>query len=261
MVRFLKIFWKSLLFLGSFIGLLFLASDIQDIPSAITGWRTAFTIIDQLTALWIFAVFALAYIIWIDARPIIEKWRKGEKTEISVLPNLVWFAGKCGNFGGVKYYVNVCYLVVFNNGRSRKTATGVRVSTSLTGDATSQKTKTGYHEVALNHGERAFFKIGSVVSTNLFGSFDMELRPTEIDLAFAEHSAPIGRFPLSVEGTGAFEISERFGSDGVIKFLRLHVSAKNLPSIDVSLRSVGSELERQDNVPPRPILIESIKQA
>jgi hypothetical protein len=75
MVKILKAFWRSLAFVGTLVGLLFLASNFQDLPDAIAGWQGALAMIERETALAIFALLALLYIIWIDVRPLLQKSR------------------------------------------------------------------------------------------------------------------------------------------------------------------------------------------
>lgn len=108
LLRFI-VYMKFLSHLVTFIGLpaalygIFrLPKDLEDINEAAKAWERWLAIIDQNMALWVFAVIATGYIIWIDIRPLIlnkflrlkpanlKKWR-GRKAyriwEIAFLKN------------------------------------------------------------------------------------------------------------------------------------------------------------------------------
>ena len=108
--------------------------------------------IDQNTALWIFSVVALTYIIWIDARPLVQKWHRGKPRPISVSPQLAWKATPF-SVGGEEYYKNTCYLLVLNESRRKVTARSVRVRTYILGDPIVATTASGNEEVNIHHGE------------------------------------------------------------------------------------------------------------
>lgn len=66
----------SLIATASFLFAVFwLPKDLEDSPQAIQPWKRILSMVDQNTALWAFALCALAYIFWMDARPFISAYR------------------------------------------------------------------------------------------------------------------------------------------------------------------------------------------
>ena len=71
--KFIKPFWDFLAAVGGFIGVLFLAQDVHDLPEALRKWRGFMNISDQ-TFWMMFAFVLVLYIGWMDARPYVKKW-------------------------------------------------------------------------------------------------------------------------------------------------------------------------------------------
>jgi hypothetical protein len=65
-------FWAGIGFSLTLSGIFWLPKDLSDWKQAADPWQKMFVMIDQNTALWAFSLCALAYIFWIDLRPLIK---------------------------------------------------------------------------------------------------------------------------------------------------------------------------------------------
>ena len=84
MVRIFWQFWKTITFVATLLGLLYLAADYNDMPEAFAEWLVILNIISIQTALTIFSALALAYIFWIDIRPHFIGWIRQRKPVFSL---------------------------------------------------------------------------------------------------------------------------------------------------------------------------------
>lgn len=66
-------------------GIFWLPKDVQDWQQAAAPWKRALSMVDQNTALWIFAIAALAYIIWIDIRPWVKALLQRKRVDVRSL--------------------------------------------------------------------------------------------------------------------------------------------------------------------------------
>lgn len=62
-------FFKSLTAFAALVGIFFLPSNIEDAGHALAPYKRFAELLTQSHALWIFAVLALIYIVWMDLRP------------------------------------------------------------------------------------------------------------------------------------------------------------------------------------------------
>lgn len=74
-MRFIKSTWTFFAGLLTVYGIFWLPKDLQDVSEAAEPWRRVLAMVDQTTALWTFAIVAVAYIGWIDARPFYRAWK------------------------------------------------------------------------------------------------------------------------------------------------------------------------------------------
>jgi hypothetical protein len=264
MIWFIKTFRRSLGALGGLLTLIFLASDVRDIPQALAGWRRMFAMIDQNTALWIFSISALVYIFWVDARPFIERWRGGSSSPISVANELVW---KTTIFqdGEVSFCKNVCYLQVYNNSRKRRSARSVRVRTYTIGEPVSAATASGADEADMHYGEVVWFRLGYILSTKAFGFFVGDEGPSEEDLTAVKHglgktSFTFKRADKSGIGLHYLGASDDAFSANPMSFFTARVSASDTPLIEVKFRLDRKTLEYDGPEIRSPISIVSAKE-
>lgn len=69
MAKLLKRFWDALVFVGLLIGLVYIPADLYGLPDAYPWLRTASDIFDRSDLILGFAIIAVTYIVWMDARP------------------------------------------------------------------------------------------------------------------------------------------------------------------------------------------------
>jgi hypothetical protein len=77
----LKKFWSFISVALFLFTVFWLPKDLADTNQAIEPWKRIISMVDQNTALWSFALFALAYIFWIDARPFVMAYLIGRKSD------------------------------------------------------------------------------------------------------------------------------------------------------------------------------------
>jgi hypothetical protein len=260
-------FWRSLLFIGSLVGLIFLAQDFSDLPQALSGWQRVLAMISLTTALGVFSVIALIYIIWIDARPFFEKWRKGNAREYSVNPEIVWKSSLLAQEeGGRKFFVNRAYLHVYNNGRSGRTALNVRAKLHCWGEKSLLIEDSEQQAADIQHGGQTHFYLGKMVSYVFLGNGSLDIVADENDIIEASHNLRIGHASLRISDTtriGQAQTGRPYDN------LHVVVMSDNLPSTRLSLEFEGSqavlspppiELSTYPTA-PSPIKITNIKQS
>jgi hypothetical protein len=76
----LKKFWSFIGVALFLFAVFWLPKDLADTNQAIEPWKRIISMVDQNTALWSFALFALAYIFWMDARPFVMAYLGGRKS-------------------------------------------------------------------------------------------------------------------------------------------------------------------------------------
>lgn len=263
MMWFLKTFWRSLLLSATLIGLIFLASDLGDVPEAIEDWRRVFAVIDVNTALWIFSLTALAYIIWIDARPLYERWRKGDRLPVSVADTPAW-RSLAFEVEGESFYKNVCYILVFNNSRRKRTAHDVRVRTYTLGEPQAAVARNGGTSVDIHHGEVEWFEIGSIISKSSYGFVRSSLEISDQEKAASVINAKNGYYVFHVSdkqgiGLGHKAVSPENILDNPLSFLMARVSAVDTPTIEIKFRLISDLLERDGAEILSPIEISEIR--
>lgn len=74
MLWLLRKFWKSLAFISGVVGVLFLPARIQNAETSLEPWGTLFSYVTQNNALWLIAIAAMLYVLWIDFRPFVQSW-------------------------------------------------------------------------------------------------------------------------------------------------------------------------------------------
>lgn len=243
---FLRTFWRTLTFVGTLVGLLFLASDYSDFPDAVSAWRSIVAMIELETALWIFSLCALAYIFWIDLRPTVADLRA--KRGLIPAPTLSYISAPV-EVEGATYYKNFLLLPVYNDSRNRATAKDVRVRAYTTGQPIRCLTVDGEESVNIHYGEIAYFVIGSVMSSAWFGMPQQDLTVTDVDIQEAKFNLPNGSYSLDLNGFRSIAIRFLGVDDSQldldpISFLKIRVSSEGQKTHQVSLRCNPSRLDQ-----------------
>ena len=259
-MRVLKQFWRSLTFLGTLLGLLYLANDIADVPQAISEWRQALGWLNSTIALAIFAALAMIYIILIDARPLITKWIESRKRGLTISQEPSWHSGPGREFNGVWCCPNVCCLVVSNTGSQTIREVRVRAGTFEIRECVDRIT--GSKQVELHSGEFAEFELGRMVSTRWFGFTDPTIEMNAMDLFQAEHNVPKGHQSLDIGNTCmplVFPGLPRASDEFPLSIFRIAVSAKDQSPIHVRLVVNASRIATDASDAGNPIRVEILQ--
>lgn len=259
---FIKTFWKSLSAVSGLLGMAFLASDVRDIPQALEGWRRVLAMVDQVTALWAFSILALAYIIWVDARPLIEKWRGGSALPIAVAEELAWTTSPF-EVDGKQMFKNFCFLVVYNKSRSRKTAKSVRVRTYLLGDQVEARTRQNANEAEIHYGEAEWFMLGYIISAKRYGitmSFD---GASSDDIASVRYGEGQSRFCFFREAKSVLSLHQTAEpsislNGDPMECIIARVSASDSSTLEVRFRLDRNVFNYQGSTIKAPIAIKQV---
>jgi hypothetical protein len=240
MMWFIKTFWRSITFGMFLLGLLFVPSDISDAPSALSGWRKIFAMFDVTTALAIFSALAMAYIVFIDARPLITQWRARRRKGLKVLADISWSSGLGEEIGGVRYFPNIAHLVVVNDTDSGRTIEDVRVRSGMMDARECVERLTGSKVIALHSGEYGEFVLGKVIATRMFGRIDPTASMSADDLLEAEHNVSRGHRSIKLSDNFVMVLNwvgmpKENQLPNPLHSLAIVVSAKDTPPIPVRL--------------------------
>ena len=74
MLRLMRKFWKAILAVTLFVGILYLPQDIQGLPKVIEGFVAPLLELMRNTFLLIYATCTTAWIVWGDMRPFTTQW-------------------------------------------------------------------------------------------------------------------------------------------------------------------------------------------
>jgi hypothetical protein len=171
--------WRALTAIAGIIGVLFLWQDLQYLPKAMGlpdayswAWRWLLEL-ERETVAFLLLGLALAWILWIDARPLVWRWlenRKPQQIIISDTPYCESYILKPSPDEKAQFYTNVFYLPVGNGLDTGQTLKRVQVRIFHVGPPTLCRIKdTEAEEVDIRHGEWAYFEIGQVVSKEMMG--------------------------------------------------------------------------------------------
>lgn len=75
------------------VGLFLVPRDLSEIPVALSGWQGVIARFDLAVALGLFSAFAVAYVVFIDARPLIAKWQGARRKGLEVHSEIAWASG------------------------------------------------------------------------------------------------------------------------------------------------------------------------
>lgn len=206
MFRVIKKFWDVFVALLTLLGIYQLPKDLQDAPEASSPWRKLIAMLDQNTALWLFAGIATAYIIWVDIRPFLYQWRDKRwpkpSSPIKVSSHIYIESLHLQGSGQLEtLWANDFYLTVENDSEDALVLSGVQCRFNFVDEVTLSTVKeTSESSVDIRHGETAMFKIGRLVTMEHLGKVffsDEKVDPNE-QKAF-EHNLPKGflKFEMS----------------------------------------------------------------
>lgn len=196
--------------------------------------------LDLTASLAIFSTIAMAYIIYIDARPLISQWLASRKKGLKVHSEIRWVSGEGHDFEGATYYPNIAYLIVYNDADSGRTFDGVRVRSGLFETRESTDRLTGQNAVSLHSGEHAEFFLGRVISARMFGMMDRSIAMTENDILDAENNVARGHLSFRIADTHSIvlkfaEHPANLLQVAPLKIFPITVTAKDHPAISVKL--------------------------
>lgn len=76
--------WAATGFTLTLFGIFWLPKDIEDRADAAAPWKRWLDLLDQNAALWVFALLATIYIVWIAVAPPILSWLRGRRPVFTV---------------------------------------------------------------------------------------------------------------------------------------------------------------------------------
>lgn len=258
-------FWKSIIFIAGLIGLIFIPADILDIPDALTEWNRVFSMIDQNTALWVFVMAALIYIVWIDARPLLYDLRYKRHRPLDVAKHIIWISVPVPSPEGTPRFVNIAFIRVMNVSKSQSTVDGISIVAHVPFEHFRLATRDGLTSVSLNHGETADFRLLSFYGATCLGlptpGYDLNLEDevtegSEINLRNGHHSLRFeGKFGFMIPKTAFGEISN------LNDLLHLRLSARNQSGEIIELAWKPEKLVREGDYFDSPISISGVTKA
>lgn len=230
-------------------------ADIEGLGQAVEPWQEFIAMFDRESLLWAFAAVSMAYIFWMDVRPWVEKW-KARKAEVLKVHNWVrWDTSFPQTINGETYFLNVCYLIVFNDSKPGKTVRSVRVKAGVMNLHQCKDRDTGDIQVDLHTGETALFELGAVVSKRMFGFTTQRVVFSEVDAFEAEHNVSRGYLTFMQPDNSGISLTypEIQNSANPLDIFLLRVSAEGHPFLDVKLLFDASDIFNDSKNLPRPI--------
>ena len=127
---------------------------------------------DRFSLLVGFSTLLVLYILWIDFRPFVQRWRERRRHHpVSIAPQVYAECVRVNCEGEeTDYYQSTFYLVIHNNTENGATLRQVQAHVVFTGAPVTLNAKGfAHHKVDIRHGESVFFEIGHIVSKNGYG--------------------------------------------------------------------------------------------
>lgn len=209
--------WRSLALAGTVVGVLYLWPDLQGLPE-VYGFEWGQVMPDRETITFVLLGLALAWIVWMDARPVIKKWlvetEDHQKQQYFALAGGIYCETspilRQSDGRRTRLYANRFYIPVGNGLSTGQTLKRVKARIFHFGEpivVPDKETRSGQADI--RDGEWVFFEIGSIVSKNIMG----HIRPTP---DYTADDATIENYEHNVlSGRLAFEISRIAGGRGV----------------------------------------------
>lgn len=203
-VKFLRSVWRSLAFIGTVVGILYLWPNIRDLPSTFGGtWELPNWLDGEHLAYGLLA-FACAWIFWIDARPFVKEWwrKRSHSSTFNVSENIYCashFINSSSDEQNLDIFENIFYLVVGNNLKTGQKLTRVQARIFHIGEPTLCRIKDSEAgEIDIRHGEWAFFEIGRLVSKEKMGSVHGFASIEEGEMKSYTHNIPQGALSFKI---------------------------------------------------------------
>lgn len=212
MLRNVRRFWDLIVFAGLIVGIIYLPADIFGLAQAYPTLGRAAAMIDRFTLLAGFALLLVAYIAWIDFRPIYQEWRK-KKLGNLLIEDSVWWQSTPIDLEDKKSlaFRNECFFIVINTNKTGRTLSNVKITDFIVDRTRLLPSLDGRTTVDLQHGEQARFCIGKIIAPNAFGLVELGLKPTDFDKSYANYVDKGGDLAFHTEGDWAFGSGEPGG--------------------------------------------------
>lgn len=254
--------WKPVTWCGTAIGILYLWPDIRDLPQTY-GLTWGFPVwFDREAVSYFMLVIALAWIVWIDTRPLVMRWLQGRKFHpISVLQAdyssdkvTVVFSEGADESRKLKEIAH--FVSVRNDAKDGRTLRNVQVWLNAFGRSgrLPAESEALSRKINLQHGVVEKFEVGRTIWTELSrGGTDQRTIPAvEFNSLFRD--ALVARFTVSGSGE---TISFGYAEDDDVWELPLMITADDVPqlpvviAIDLGTRWSVLRVESVNQVPVR----------
>lgn len=260
--KFLRGTWRSLGFIGTVVGILYLWPNIKGFPAAY-GYTWEFpTWFDNEHIAYVLLAVACAWILWIDTRPFVMRWLQGRRFHpISVLQVdhfsdkvtvvLSEGAGESRKLKEIAHFVSVR-----NDAKDGRTIRNVQVWLNAFGQSGRLPAESAAlaRKINLQHGVVEKFEVGRTIWTELSrGGTDQRTIPAvEFNSLFRDALVP--RFTVSGPGE---TISFGYVEDDDVWELPLMITADDVPqlpvviAVDLGTRWSVLRVESVNQVPVR----------
>lgn len=204
----LKAVWGSLVLIGTIVGILFLWPDIQELPKIyprLFGWVP---MLERGEIAYIALIPALAWILWMDARPYIQSWwqKRRHPSNFTILGDVycqTYYVESTSDKKNTGFYANVFYLVVGNALNTGQMLKRVQARIFHLGPPTLCRNKDSEsEEIDIRHGEWIYFEIGKLVSKEIMGQVSGGVVVEENQMRAYSHNLPLGALSFEVSSVG-----------------------------------------------------------
>ena len=168
--------------------------------------------VNQNTALWIFAILALAYVAWMDVRPLVSGWRGARGKRSIKVQNGTYSecaALKDVEIDGKRIFANDFYIVVGNGKDDGSTLRHVQCRLFHTGAPHVLSVKeTGLDEADIRHGEWTLFHLGTIISSQISGWYKGDVKPNNVPARYLKN-VPRGYVYFDMAGRDSVHLGHR----------------------------------------------------
>ncbi len=180
--------WRSAVFVAAVVGVIYIWPDIKEMPTkfGFPAWEFPMWFDRELVG-YCFLGIALLWIFWMDVRPSVREWHKRRASKKLIINDYLPVES-CSIKGseteaGPTLYLNTFYLPVGNADESGETMRRVQARIFFIGPpALCCIRDSGGSEADIRHGEWVYYKIGSLVSDKILGTFMKTIEVSEEDL-------------------------------------------------------------------------------
>lgn len=170
---FLKKFWFLVVSVATLVGIFYIPIDTISADEAAAPWLRFLAMFDQNTALWLFSILALCYIIWMDARPYVTSLLRSKHIKaVRIETNCVKI-----DLDGAEYWENQFYLLITNTRPDGETLLDVRAKIFTLAGERAAKFRDGEERTDLHCGESARIYLGSSITSHIVSRPDFDAKP------------------------------------------------------------------------------------